>query len=650
MRQKLQSHSIISISLLLISLSSVSQSISSKKIGDQEWMVVNLNVSNFRNGDPIPEAKTTEQWINACKNGKPAWCYFNNDPANASKFGKLYNWYAINDARGLAPKGWHIPNKEEWQYLIDTIIRVDDDKEQVSKMMKSTTGWKNYQYLERGYKTCSQCNGFGEVVGNSGRWYPCATCWKTKVEEYYITKFASGNGTNKSGFLALPSGFRNSEAEFVGIGEFGSWWSVSSNDSVASTFNLSRNSFFWEESNKSFGLSVRCVKFNNIKRYWQNGKLSEMILDTSGIFKHIRYYESGKVQQIQYYSNFLSGEKLGEWLYYKEDGNLHSRYVYDQNKQILQEKYHDNKRIKEVFRFKSDGIASSTEYYEDGSLKSEGDAKFISENHFEKIGDWKYYHINGKTNRYETYSTSVPNKKVGIWKSYDLEGNLLSTENMEFDNRFRSYVKEYNKNGNVFAEGAILEGQNKIGTWKTYHDDGKLQSVRNYSMNTEDRIENNISDSSKTFPDGVWKYYSQDGLLSKIEYHLNGTLVKAKLSDEVENLGSYKFLEVDAEFPGGKGEWQKYLNESLDKYSDNFGSEFGDLTFVFTINIDGSISNIKVLECKLKTDKKCLGPSSALAKAVVDIVKGSPKWKPASVDKIPVKGYMRQQVSWSNED
>jgi hypothetical protein len=70
-------------------------------IGDQHWMVENLNVSHFRNGDPIPEAKTNEEWELAGTEGKPAWCYCNNDPGNASTYGKLYNRYAVNDPRGL---------------------------------------------------------------------------------------------------------------------------------------------------------------------------------------------------------------------------------------------------------------------------------------------------------------------------------------------------------------------------------------------------------------------------------------------------------------------------------------------------------------------------------------------------------------------
>ncbi|MFZ4671929.1 MAG: fibrobacter succinogenes major paralogous domain-containing protein [Flavobacterium sp.] len=85
-------------------------------IGSQEWTVKNLDVSTYRNGDIIPEVKDPEVWANL-KTG--AWCYYDNDPKNGAIYGKLYNWYAVNDPRGLAPEGFHIPSDEEWTILTD---------------------------------------------------------------------------------------------------------------------------------------------------------------------------------------------------------------------------------------------------------------------------------------------------------------------------------------------------------------------------------------------------------------------------------------------------------------------------------------------------------------------------------------------------
>ena len=78
-------------------------------IGTQVWMAENLTVTKFRNGDPIPEARTAEEWLRAGNNKQPAFCYVNNDPNTVSQYGVLYNWYAVNDRRGLAPEGWRIP-------------------------------------------------------------------------------------------------------------------------------------------------------------------------------------------------------------------------------------------------------------------------------------------------------------------------------------------------------------------------------------------------------------------------------------------------------------------------------------------------------------------------------------------------------------
>jgi uncharacterized protein (TIGR02145 family) len=76
-----------------------------------------LNVSAFKNGDIIPEVRTAEEWERAGNEGKPAWCYYNNDKEYGKKYGKLYNWYAVSDSRGIAPEGWHVLNLDDWNTL-----------------------------------------------------------------------------------------------------------------------------------------------------------------------------------------------------------------------------------------------------------------------------------------------------------------------------------------------------------------------------------------------------------------------------------------------------------------------------------------------------------------------------------------------------
>ncbi len=85
-------------------------------IGTQEWTKKNLDVSTYRNGDIIPEVKDPKEW-DVLTTG--AWCYYNNDPKNGPIYGKLYNWYAVNDSRGLAPEGFHIPTDMELNRVKD---------------------------------------------------------------------------------------------------------------------------------------------------------------------------------------------------------------------------------------------------------------------------------------------------------------------------------------------------------------------------------------------------------------------------------------------------------------------------------------------------------------------------------------------------
>ena len=106
------------------------------KIGNQIWMTQNLNVSRYRNGDIIPQVTDPGQWRDITTG---AWCYYNNDPASGAIYGKLYNWYAVNDSRGLAPAGWHIPSQPEFEtltaYLGGMVF--------AGSKLKSVTGWQS---------------------------------------------------------------------------------------------------------------------------------------------------------------------------------------------------------------------------------------------------------------------------------------------------------------------------------------------------------------------------------------------------------------------------------------------------------------------------------------------------------------------------
>ena len=181
-------------------------------IGTQVWRVKNLDVSTYRNGDPIPKVTDNSVW-NSLTTG--AWCWYNNDSATyAATYGKLYNWYAVNDSRGLAPTGWHIPSDAEWTTL-STFLG-------------------------------------GDVVAGD------------KLKEAGITHWHNANtGTNSSGFTGLPGGLRAILGTFGGIGGWGHWWSsAEENATFAWVRTLSHNngSFDLGHTEKYNGLSVRCIK------------------------------------------------------------------------------------------------------------------------------------------------------------------------------------------------------------------------------------------------------------------------------------------------------------------------------------------------------------------------------------------------------
>lgn len=83
------------------------------RIGTQIWMLKNLDVDTYRNGDPIPEVQVGD-WASISTG---AWCYYEDNPAEGEVYGKLYNWHAVTDPRGLAPVGWHIPSNTEISVL-----------------------------------------------------------------------------------------------------------------------------------------------------------------------------------------------------------------------------------------------------------------------------------------------------------------------------------------------------------------------------------------------------------------------------------------------------------------------------------------------------------------------------------------------------
>jgi uncharacterized protein (TIGR02145 family) len=186
-------------------------------IGNQKWATLNLDVDTFRNGDSIPHAESDEDWIIAGANKQPAWCFSNNDPSNGEKYGKLYNWYAVNDPRGLAPSGYHVPNEAEWDTL-DAYLGLSG-----AIKMRKENGWKD---------------------GQSGKYTWVVNC------------------QNTSGFSGLPGGLRTGDGKFS-TDKSGVWWSrTESNPDSAFYCCLYNDNDILNRRNdrKFFGFSVRCIK------------------------------------------------------------------------------------------------------------------------------------------------------------------------------------------------------------------------------------------------------------------------------------------------------------------------------------------------------------------------------------------------------
>lgn len=176
-------------------------------IGTQNWMKENLDVDHYRNGDLIPQVSNQKEWA-SLKTG--AWCYYENNSENGKKYGKLYNWYAVNDPRRLAPEGYHIPTKEEFEILISAV------------------------------------NNDGNVLKEVGQGMEYAA------------------GTNTSGFSALIAGYRvDDSGHFSDLGEYTDFWG-STKHGVSGAYVLGLNAFSSDIDlgivNKEVGFSVRCLK------------------------------------------------------------------------------------------------------------------------------------------------------------------------------------------------------------------------------------------------------------------------------------------------------------------------------------------------------------------------------------------------------
>ncbi|MBN1998490.1 fibrobacter succinogenes major paralogous domain-containing protein [candidate division KSB1 bacterium] len=193
------------------------------KIGDQWWVAENLKVTHYRNGDPIPNVTGSSEWANLSTG---ATCNYDNNESYVSTYGRLYNWYAVNDSRGLAPAGWHVPTDAEWKQLEMYLG--------MSQSEADATGWR------------------GTDEGG-------------KLKETGTGHWASPNtgATNESGFSALPGGYRFGGGTFYGIGFAAYFWSASSGSDDRAWYrslSCSNSAVYRFGYSRRGGFSVRVVR------------------------------------------------------------------------------------------------------------------------------------------------------------------------------------------------------------------------------------------------------------------------------------------------------------------------------------------------------------------------------------------------------
>ncbi len=183
------------------------------------YLKQNLKTSRYRNGDLIPQIISGAEWATLTYG---AWCWYNNDSAKyAATYGKLYNWYAVNDPRGLAPTDW--------------FILKDEGKQQEN----------DFTFLSNAYGGDGFAGGYLKDTGT--------LLWKTP----------NVGATNSYNFTGLPGGIRGSNGGFGNVGAYGCFWSATEDNPGAFYRFLYYNAtnFTKASADKRSGFSVRCAKY-----------------------------------------------------------------------------------------------------------------------------------------------------------------------------------------------------------------------------------------------------------------------------------------------------------------------------------------------------------------------------------------------------
>ncbi len=247
-------------------------------ISGKVWLAENLKTTKFNNGEVILQAKNVTEWVNAAKSKTPAWCYYNFDAKNGEVYGKMYNGFAVNDLRGIAPQGWHIATAQEWGVL-NSITGGG-----ASQLVAEPTYDIKYNYVDVGgyYErvSCTNCANWNAEYRSK---VPCHSCKDTryvngkfipKTKQKVEDKVRKGgwNGSDNYKFGVLPGGCIMYDGSGGGIGtldKFGymngstSFWTANAQSQVSfNEYNvrLSYSERAVKISDFGNGFYVRCVK------------------------------------------------------------------------------------------------------------------------------------------------------------------------------------------------------------------------------------------------------------------------------------------------------------------------------------------------------------------------------------------------------
>ena len=252
--------------LFLFSTSTFTYSQTQVTIGNQVWMQENLNVNKFRNGETIPEAKSAQDWTKADSLKTPVWCYVDFDVNKEKAYGKLYNWYAVSDPRGLAPTGWHVPSKDEWIIMIDhsnkNHVRADTSSEDPETRGFSCNGCKSIDSLY--YTPAGYSHAFKSKLG-----------WV--VDEDDEKRSPSVVGRDSTGFSGLPGGYYDGGIKHMNNEFYGYFWSSSE--------VVKNSSYAWGYIlDADYLMCIGSVE-------WELSKISSEFISENGDLDKVKYNE-----------------------------------------------------------------------------------------------------------------------------------------------------------------------------------------------------------------------------------------------------------------------------------------------------------------------------------------------------------------------